>query len=136
MDPKDCTKGTKVTYWPIRWAEGDFEGPPIHTVVSHDAYEVTSAGWVCFVYGKAGYVLCSHLEPRTVTTPQELLLEQRRDRLFVQEVINDLVRRHGLRPGDKAFDLLVDWSRELRDKTHMRGRTKRTFIAQVGKHLW
>ncbi len=58
------------------------------------------------------------------------------DRLFIQEIINDLVKRHGLGHGDKAYDLLVDWSRELRDQSGLRGRTKRRFFLMVGKYLW
>lgn len=73
----------------------------------------------------------------------EILKRQRkekaqRDRLFIQEVINDLIRQNFLQPGDgsKAMELLRDWSRELRDESGLRGRTKRTFFQRVGKHLW
>jgi hypothetical protein len=67
----------------------------------------------------------------------EQTIEQlQKDRLFIQEVINDLVKRHGLRQGDKAMDLLVDWSRELRDRSGMKGHTRRVFFQKVGKYLW
>lgn len=136
MSPKECTKGTRVTYWPIRWADGQFEGPPLYTTIRHDAHETSCGLWACFVEGKAGYVLCSHLEGRSVITEAELRKDMEKDRLFVQEVINDLVKHHGLGRGHKAYDLLVAWSRELREKTHMRGRTRRLFYERVGKYLW
>lgn len=136
MEPHECTKGAKVTYWPIRHGEAELEGPPLHTTVRHEAYPLPHGAWGCFVEGKAGYVLCSHLTRRTVITPREQRRQQEKDRLFVQEIINDLVKHHRLGRGHKAYDLLVDWSRELRDQTHMRGRTKRVFFERVGKYLW
>ena len=67
----------------------------------------------------------------------EQTIEQlQKDRLFIQEVINDLVKRHGLRQGDKAMDLLVDWSRELRNRSCLKGRTRRVLFKEVGKYLW
>jgi len=56
------------------------------------------------------------------------------DRLFIQEIMNDMARRGSV--GTKAWDLLRDWSRELRNKSHMRGRTKRMFYEVVGGYLW
>lgn len=53
------------------------------------------------------------------------------DRLFIQEIINDLEKNGYVRHG-KAHQLLKDWSRELRDKTNMRGRTKSVFRDKVG----
>lgn len=56
------------------------------------------------------------------------------DRLFIQEIMNDMARRGS--DGTKAWDMLRDWSRELRGKAQMRGRTKRMFFELVGKELW
>ncbi len=53
------------------------------------------------------------------------------DRLFLQEIINDLERNGYVRHG-KAHDMLRDWSRELREKTHTQGRTKRLFRENIG----
>lgn len=57
-----------------------------------------------------------------------------RDRLFIQEIMNDLSRTGG--KYTKSWFMLKDWSRELRELTHMRGRTKRMFKAICGKELW
>ena len=57
-----------------------------------------------------------------------------RDRLFVQEIMNDMARRG--HTYSKSWDLLTDWSRELREKAHMHGRCKRMFCELVGKYLW
>lgn len=57
------------------------------------------------------------------------------DRLFIQEIINDLEKNGYVRHG-KAHQLLKDWSRELRNKTNMRGRTKSVFRNKVGIELY
>lgn len=57
------------------------------------------------------------------------------DRLFIQEIINDL-ERNGYSQGGKAETMLKDWSRELRDKTHMKGKTKRVHKELVGSYIW
>ena len=57
------------------------------------------------------------------------------DRLFIQEILNDL-ERNGYQGGGKAQQMLKDWSSELRDKSGLRGKTKRVFIKEVGKELW
>jgi hypothetical protein len=58
------------------------------------------------------------------------------DRLFIQEIINDL-EKNGYRPGDKnqskAFQMLVDWSAELRENSHSNGKTKKLHTELVGK---
>lgn len=56
---------------------------------------------------------------------------QEKDRLFIQEVINDLEKNGYVRYG-KAYTMLRDWSRELRNKTHMNGKTKKTFKKEIG----
>jgi len=38
--------------------------------------------------------------------------EHLRDKLFIQEIINDL-HKNGFRRQGKAYDMLNDWSREL-----------------------
>lgn len=53
------------------------------------------------------------------------------DRLFVQEIMNDLAKR-GLKY-TKAWSLLRDWSRELKQKSFMTGKTKKRFYEIVGK---
>ena len=53
------------------------------------------------------------------------------DRLFVQEIINDL-HKNGFVKGGKADQMLNDWSLELRNETQMKGKTKRTFKEVVG----
>lgn len=57
------------------------------------------------------------------------------DRLFIQEIINDL-ERNGYQQGGKAQQMLRDWSGELRQKANMTGRTKKVFIEKVGSYLW
>lgn len=57
------------------------------------------------------------------------------DKLFLQEILNDLYKNGFVRNG-KAEQMLRDWSAELREETHMRGRTKKLFIELVGKELW
>lgn len=61
--------------------------------------------------------------------------EIRNDRLFIQEIINDL-ERNGYQQGGKAQQLLRDWSKELRDKSHLNGKTKKVFKETVGAYLW
>lgn len=61
------------------------------------------------------------------------------DRLFIQEIINDIAkqRNSGFHPNlVKSHTMLRDWSAELREKTHMRGRTKKIFFQKVGKENW
>lgn len=55
-----------------------------------------------------------------------------KDRLFIQEIINDL-ERHGYVRGGKAQTMLYDWSRELRRNACLTGRTKRVHADIVGK---
>lgn len=58
------------------------------------------------------------------------------DRLFLQEIINDL-EKNGYVRGGKAQTMLHDWSRELRDRTPgMRGNTRRIHAAEVGANLY
>lgn len=57
------------------------------------------------------------------------------DKLFIQEILNDL-ERNGYQGGGKAQQLLKDWSSELRGKSGLRGKTKETFIKDVGVELW
>lgn len=64
MKPEECINGTAVTYWPIKHGDGSFDGTPLHTEIRYPAYQSSSGLWVCFVKGKAGYVLCSHLVRR------------------------------------------------------------------------
>jgi len=54
------------------------------------------------------------------------------DRLFIQEIINDL-ERNGYVSGGKAFTMLRDWSRELRNISGLTGKTKRVHAELVGK---
>ena len=56
------------------------------------------------------------------------------DRLFIQEMLNDLARR-GLK-GLKTWQMLRDWSKELKEVTYTRGRTKKLFYEQIGKEMW
>lgn len=64
MKPTDCTEGKKVIYWPLKSELGHLTGRPLATEIRHAAYEVNGL-WVCFIKGKAGYVLCEHLEELT-----------------------------------------------------------------------
>lgn len=54
------------------------------------------------------------------------------DRLFIQEIINDL-KKNGYSRGGKADTMLIDWSSELKNKSGLRGRTKRVHAELVGK---
>lgn len=54
------------------------------------------------------------------------------DRLFIQEIINDL-EKHGYVHGGKAYTMLKDWSKELKVKSGLTGRTKKTHAQLVGK---
>ncbi|MBS1939908.1 MAG: hypothetical protein JST38_03415 [Bacteroidetes bacterium] len=56
------------------------------------------------------------------------------DRLFIQEIMNDLVRKG--QDNGKAWDLLRDWSAELRERSGLKGRTRRTFHKEIGKQNW
>ena len=58
------------------------------------------------------------------------------DRLFIQEIINALHKEGKLDFTSKSGTLLRDWSGELREKAHLRGRTKTMFYKLVGKYLW
>ena len=55
------------------------------------------------------------------------------DRLFIQEIINDL-RKHGYVEGGKADTMLTDWSRELKEKSGLAGKTKKTHAKLVGRN--
>jgi NADH:ubiquinone oxidoreductase subunit F (NADH-binding) len=57
--------------------------------------------------------------------------EKEKDRLFIQEIINDL-KKHGYQEHGKAATMLNDWSRELAEESGLRGRTKRSFKLKVG----
>ncbi len=57
------------------------------------------------------------------------------DRLFIQEIINDL-KKNGYNRYGKADQLLRDWSTELKEKSGLRGKTKRTFFKVIGKNLY
>lgn len=57
------------------------------------------------------------------------------DRLFIQEIINDL-EKNGYSRNGKAYTMLRDWSRELRNETHLRGKTKKLFAELVGRELY
>lgn len=57
------------------------------------------------------------------------------DRIFIQEILNDL-HRFGFQKHGKAQQMLHDWSRELRDETGLQGRTKKTHAALVGAKLY
>jgi hypothetical protein len=61
--------------------------------------------------------------------------KMKNDRLFIQEIINDL-EKNGYVKGGKASTMLRDWSGELREKTHLRGRTKKVFRKVVGKEFY
>ncbi len=57
------------------------------------------------------------------------------DKLFLQEILNDLYRNGFVRQG-KAEEMLKDWSRQLREETGLQGKTKKTFFQLVGKENW
>ncbi len=57
-----------------------------------------------------------------------------RDKLFIQEIINDLEKR-GYVLGGKAYQMLCDWSKEMRDRApRTRGRVKRMHAEVCGRH--
>lgn len=58
--------------------------------------------------------------------------EKQTDRLFIQEIINDL-ERNGYQERGKAWQMLRDWSSELKIKSHSTGRTKKLHAELVGK---
>lgn len=61
------------------------------------------------------------------------------DKMFIQEILNDLHRQDiNLNSGgNKAVQLLKDWSRELREKAPvMRGKTKLFHALIVGKQYY
>lgn len=57
------------------------------------------------------------------------------DRLFIQEIINDL-EKHGYVQGGKGWQMLRDWSKELREKSGLAGKTKKTHSKLVGRQLY
>jgi hypothetical protein len=66
------------------------------------------------------------------------LSQEATDKMFIQEIINDLHKR-GLSIGNsiKSLQMLKDWSRELTEKAPiMRGRTKKLHAKHVGKELY
>lgn len=67
----------------------------------------------------------------------EIIIDKLRqnDALFIQEIINDL-ERYGYSRGGKAYQMLRDWSAELRDEAYMNGRRKKEFIKQIGVDNW
>lgn len=62
-------------------------------------------------------------------------METIKDRIFIQEIINDL-ERNGYVCGGKAYTMLRDWSRELRDKSGLKGKTKKIHAQLVGKEYY
>lgn len=58
-----------------------------------------------------------------------------KDRLFIQEIINDL-EKNGYGRGGKARQMLIDWSAELKRNSGLTGRTKRVHSELVGKELY
>jgi len=68
-------------------------------------------------------------------TPDEIL----EDKLFIQEIINDLEKK-GYQRGGKAQQMLRDWSSEksatYKEKTGIRIQTKKRFAEIVGRYLW
>lgn len=57
-----------------------------------------------------------------------------RDALFIQEVMNNLYKND--MKGTKAWYLLRDWSRELRETSGLVGKRKKTFCKEVGRELY
>lgn len=73
MKMKECTVGTAVTYWPIRWEDGTFDGVPFHSVIRHEGYMLYTKA-VCHIEGKAGCVECNHLVKRETLADDALAL--------------------------------------------------------------
>jgi len=62
--------------------------------------------------------------------------EATEDRLFLQEIINDL-EKNGYVRGGKAQTMLRDWSATLRSKApRTRGKLKRVHAELVGRELY
>ncbi len=59
----------------------------------------------------------------------------RNDKLFLQEIINDL-HRNGFGEYGKANQMLNDWSRELRERSHLRGKTRKVHAKLCGRENW
>ena len=60
-----------------------------------------------------------------------------RDRMFIQEIINDLDRNNCLGPGSKAGTLLNDWAYELGEKACIQDNEVRAkFDELVGEENW
>ncbi len=57
------------------------------------------------------------------------------DRLFIQEIITDL-ERHGYVDGGKAWQMLRDWSRELKEKAPRIKNLRRTHAELCGAGNW
>lgn len=70
MLPTECTPGTEVTYWPVRKEDGTFDGLPLETTITTEAWQPwagsphSNGTWVCCIEGKSGYVNVTHLEKR------------------------------------------------------------------------
>ena len=61
--------------------------------------------------------------------------EAENDKLFIQEILNDL-KKNGYVEQGKADTMLKDWSRELKEKSGLRGRVKRVFKLKIGLQYW
>lgn len=62
--------------------------------------------------------------------------EKIKDRLFIQEIINDLVKCGIPIHGTKYGQMLIDWSHELKEKSGLRGKTRRVHAELVGAYLY
>lgn len=56
------------------------------------------------------------------------------DSLYIQEMLNEMARNN--LQWTKSWQLLVDWSRELRDTAFLQGKRKKLFVDFVGKEMW
>jgi len=64
--------------------------------------------------------------------------DNKTDKLFITEILNDL-HRNGFQRGGKAETMLHDWSRELKDKSRVffpASKLHKTFNKEVGPSLW
>jgi hypothetical protein len=58
------------------------------------------------------------------------------DKLFITEILND-IHRNGYMEGGKAYEMLHDWARELRNKAGIpRSKLRPTFNRIVGSYNW
>lgn len=58
------------------------------------------------------------------------------DKFYITEILNDL-HKHGFIKGGKAHSMLLDWARELRQKSRIPpSRLKKEFVKQVGVENW